>query len=58
MQRSLWLSRLNLRVIFDLGVVLTALRSILNNKGRFTAVEYGIMACLIVVYAEQMILKI
>lgn len=58
MRRSFWLSRLNLPVIFDLGVVVTALRSILNNEGRFTAVEYGIMACLIVVYAEQMILKI
>jgi hypothetical protein len=36
------------------GVLLT----ILKNKGRFTAAEYGIMAALTVVAAEQMAMKI
>jgi Flp pilus assembly pilin Flp len=34
------------------------LLSILKNEGRFTAVEYGIMAALTVVAAEQMAMKI
>jgi Flp pilus assembly pilin Flp len=34
------------------------LRSILQNEGRFTAVEYGIIAALTVVAAEQMAMKI
>jgi hypothetical protein len=34
-----------------------ALRSILKNNGRFTAVEYGIMVALTVVTAEKMAFK-
>jgi hypothetical protein len=34
------------------------LRSILNNEGQFTAVEYGIMVCWTVLYVEQMIIKL
>jgi hypothetical protein len=33
------------------------LRSVLKNEGRFTAVEYGIMAALTVVVAEKMALN-
>ena len=32
--------------------------SIIHNEGRFTAVEYGIMVCWTVLYAEQMIIKL
>jgi Flp pilus assembly pilin Flp len=34
------------------------LRKILRNEGRFTAAEYGILAALMIIVAEQMAMKI